>query len=213
MLSEREEAARLVAMLDGDRARVRERTRMNDRLVYRILAATYLLGFGGQYLVTALVPSLALPAGIVVALIGSGALFAILSHTYAQVNGVRGQAARRPGLFGALWLIVLIVTLAATALLSVLLPAVEALRVIYVVGVVLIGLMYAGIGIALDVRVDLRLGCWLIGTGIIVALLPMPTTMLAIAILGSLGFFLASRASTSHSSRSGSDSADAETAL
>lgn len=193
MEAEREEAARLVAMLDDDRTRVRERTRMNDRLVYRLLGATYLLGFGGQYLVSMFMPSLALPAGIVVALAGSGALFVILSHAYAQVNGLRGKAARRPGLFGAAWLIGLVLTLAATVLVSALLPAIDALRVIYVVSVVLIGLIYAGIGIALGGRTDLRLGCWLIGTGIIAALMPMPVTMLAIAILAGLGFFLAAR--------------------
>ena len=197
MLNEQEEAARLVAMLDGDRARVRARTRMNDRLVYRALAATYLLGFGGQYLVTVLAPNLALPAGIIVAVVGSVALFMILAHAYRQVNGVRGDAARRPGLFGAVWLLVLALTLAATALVSVLLPAADTLRVLYVTGVALIGLMYAGVGIALGVRTDLRLGCWLIGTSIIAALLPMPATMLGIAALASIGFFLASRAQPS----------------
>lgn len=194
MVNERNEAIGLVAMLDQDRARVRDRTRMNDRLVYRILGVTYLLGFGGQYLVTALTPGLALPAGIVVTIAGSGALCVILTHAYARVNGVRGHTARRPGLLGVAWLIVLVLTLAVTALTSALLPAADALRVIYVAGVVLIGLMYAAIGIALGGRTDLCLGCWLVGTGIITALLPMPATLLGIAILASLGFFLASRA-------------------
>lgn len=91
-----------------------------------------------------------------------------------------------------------------------LLPAIDALRVIYVVGVVLMGLMYAGIGVALGVRTDLRLGCWRIGTGIIATLLSTPATMLAIAILGGLGLLLASRASAPHRSSSGSEAANAE---
>lgn len=196
-MDERTDAARLLGLIAASRTDLRQRTTLNDRFVCRLLAVTYLLGFGGQYLVATLAPQLTAPASFILVLVGSAAVFVILAHSFSQYHGVRGRAARRPSFFGAAWLIALVLTLTATVLISVLFPVVDVLRIAYVISTVLIGLMYAAVGLALGGRMDLTLGCWLVGTGVVAGLTPMPTTMLVIALLAGLGFFLASR-STAH---------------
>lgn len=191
-MDDRTDAARQMELINASRTDLRQKTTLNDRFIYRLLAVTYLLGFGGQHLVAVIAPQFTDPASIILALTGSAAVFVILAHSFSQYHGVRGRAARRPSLFGAAWLIALVLTLTATVLISILYPAVDVLRMAYVISTVLIGLMYAAVGLVLGGRIDLTLGCWLVGTGVIAGLTPMPTTMLIIALLASLGFFLAS---------------------
>lgn len=202
MQDHRENAAHLYQMVKDSRADINRKIRLDDRLVYRVLAATYLIGFGGQYLITVLTPSVAGPAGVFVALAGSVALFVILAHSYTRYNGIRGNASRKPGFFGTAWVIALVLTLTAMILTSTLFPEADILRIAYVTSTVLIGLMYTAAGIVLGGRTELLLGCWLIGTGIIASLLTMPTLLLIIALLTSIGFITAS---TAHNDREARD--------
>ncbi|QIM15189.1 hypothetical protein G7067_00195 [Leucobacter insecticola] len=182
------EASEELRQIEEDRHSFRQRTQLNDRFVYAILAATYFMGFGGQYFLTIVFPDFAMKSGIAVAIVGSLALFIIFSHSYKQYKGIRGNASKKPTYFGIAWLIGLIVTLSATVLISARLPVTEVMHFAYAASCMLIGIIYACSGIFLTTRKELLLGCWLIGVGVVSSILSMPLMLLAIGVLAALGF-------------------------
>lgn len=190
MTDEHIEATENLRRIQEYRQTFRQQTQLNDRFVYLVLAATYLLGFGGQYILTTEFPEIADRSSVVVAAVGSLALFIILAHSYKQYKGVRGSASIKPTYFGVAWLIGLIVTLAATILISAQFPGIEVMHVAYATSCVLIGVIYACAGIFLSSRKQLILGCWLIGVGIISSMLGMPLMLLTIGVLASVGFLV-----------------------
>ncbi|MFV0405486.1 MAG: hypothetical protein ACK5LN_01480 [Propioniciclava sp.] len=198
---DRVEATENLRRIEEYRHTFRQRTQLNDRFVYVILAATYLLGFGGQYVVTLVSPALAEKSSFVVAVVGSLALFIILAHSYKQYKGVRGSASLKPTYFGVSWLIGLVVTLAATILISAQFPDLEVMHVAYATSCMLIGVIYACGGIFLSSRRELFLGCWLIGVGVASSMLNMPLMLLTIAVLSAVGFLICAARPSNASSK------------
>lgn len=85
-MDDRTDAARQMELINASRTDLRQKTTLNDRFIYRLLAVTYLLGFGGQHLVAVIAPQFTDPASIILALTGSAAVFVILAHSSASTT-------------------------------------------------------------------------------------------------------------------------------
>lgn len=191
MRDDADEAARLLRSVEEERDRIRHRTSTDERLIYLVLAAAYLLGFGGQFLSLISGDPLAAVSWIAVAVVGALAVGAIFWHTAHQYRGIRGPATRHPMLHGLAWLIALGTTVAMMYLAATWFPTGDIRQVALVVSSLAAGLMYIALGHALRNRVERNLGRWLTICGIMVAFLPMPAGILVLALLGSAGFVLA----------------------
>lgn len=184
------EAVKNLQRIEEYRLNFRRRTQLNDRFVYIVLAATYLLGFGGQFFISVFAPAFSERSSIVVAIVGSLALFVILNHSYKRYRGVRGSASLKPTYFGVAWLVGLVATLTATILISAQFPGIQVMNVAYATSCVLIGLMYSCAGIFMSNRRELFLGFWLIGVGILSSTLGIPLMLLTLGTLSAAGFIV-----------------------
>ncbi|WP_103061609.1 hypothetical protein [Actinomyces qiguomingii] len=188
MHDERDEAAVIVERIDELRMFFRRRTQINDRFVYLLLAATYVLGFGGQYALLQVSPTVG-GAGWIVAIVGMASLLMIFTHSFKQYRGVHGHASRRPAIFGTAWLIGLILTASISTAAAALLRLDSVEHVAYGTSCILMGAIYAFSGTYLNNSLRERgLGLWLIAVGVVGMLLGMPLMLPTIGILSGAGF-------------------------
>lgn len=190
-LDHRDSAAEELRRIEDYRKSFRQSTRFDDRFACRMLAGTYLLGFGGQYLAMILFPSFADKSGTVLMTVGSCAVFVVFRHSLRQHAGISGRAIRKSIYFGSAWLVCMAVVSAVIALIVARLPGLDVIgvtRIVYAVACVLTGFMYIIGGILFHDRSELSLGGWLIVVSVFSALLGMPLMLLSIAVLSALGF-------------------------
>ncbi|WP_147681497.1 hypothetical protein [Actinomyces ruminicola] len=187
MPDERDEAAAIVEHIDELRTAFRRRTQINDRFIYLLLAATYLLAFGGQYALQQAFPGIG-GTGWMVAVIGPVSLLVIFTHSFKQYDGIHGQAARRPTFFGIAWLIGLVLTLSITAAVGARLPVDGVEHIAYATSCIFMGAVYFLSGAYFGGRQESILGIWLITVGAIGMLLGMPLMLPTIGGLSAAGF-------------------------
>ena len=92
-LDHRDSAAEELRRIEDYRKSFRQSTRFDDRFACRMLAGTYLLGFGGQYLAMILFPSFADKSGTVLMTVGSARAYGMPP----SVNAPAASAARMRG--------------------------------------------------------------------------------------------------------------------
>ncbi|MDO4901797.1 hypothetical protein [Actinomyces sp.] len=187
MPDERDEAAAIVERIDELRTAFRRRTQINDRFIYLLLAATYLLAFGGQYALQQAFPGIG-GTGWMVAVIGPVSLLVILTHSFKQYDGIHGETARRPTFFGIAWLFGLVLTLSITATVGAQLPVDDVEHIAYATSCIFMGAIYFLSGTYFGGRQESILGLWLITVGGVGMLLGMPLMLPTIGVLSAAGF-------------------------
>lgn len=165
--------------------------RISNRFSYLVLAATALLSFFVQHLLQSMGVEWAKWIGIAVAVLGALIVFAVLRGTPWAKRKVRGQVRLRPLALGGIWLIALGLTSFILWVLSLSYPQLNVVQLSYPLSGVIIGGIYAWVGLAKGLHKELFLGLWLIGVGLIGAVFEMPNMLLVIGGLSALGFLVA----------------------
>ncbi|SDM88162.1 hypothetical protein [Actinomyces ruminicola] len=200
MPDEGTEAAAIVEHINELRTVFRRRTRINERFIYLLLAATYLLAFGGQYALQQAFPSIG-GTGWMVAVVGPVSLLTIFTHSFKQYDGIHGEAVRRPTFFGIAWLIGLALTLSITAAAGAQFQVNGVEHIAYATSCILMGAIYFLSGACLGGRRETILGLWLIAVGVVSMLLGMPLMLLTIGGLSAAGFLACALAAGSPAQR------------